>query len=193
MKTTISFKPLKDIVIISRDEDVTVTESGLITTTAKRLTAFGTIVAIGEDVTKVNINDKVMFNSMSNTNIDIEGEEYLMLNEDNLFGVVSDGARTLDGINNFKIIHENDVIIKVQTIVKEVTHNSGIILTTTASKVTDRPTKGTVEMVGANVSKVKLGDLVEFDLTAGIDLALGQEEGTHYILMELDRIIGIHI
>jgi hypothetical protein len=162
----------------------------LLTTDAKRLTGTGTIVAVGDKVSKLNVNDRVLFNSRAQNNLTIEEGSFLMFPEDDVYGVLTND-KPITGIKNFKVVHNNDLIVKVKTVSKEVVHASGIVLTAQASAVLDRPTKGTVEMLADNIKVLEVNDLIEFEVTAGIDLSKDEdEEGSHYVLMNIDRVVG---
>ena len=107
---------------------------------------------------------------------------------DDLYGIVN--GDKLNKVDNFEIIHPNDVIVELKTST-EVTHSSGIILTATASSVEDRPTKGIIIKIGSAVTTVKIGDVVEIEVTAGIDLS-SSKDGTHYTLLDVSKIVGIY-
>jgi co-chaperonin GroES (HSP10) len=186
-----SFEPLKNNILVKRTVESNVSDSGIILATREStITAFGTVTHVGPECNKVNIGTMVMFNSMINMTIPIDNEPHLFMNEDDIYGILTEGTK-LDGANNFKVVHTTDVLIKVQTVVKEVTHVSGIILTAQASALHDRPTKGEVVQIGKEITNISIGDIVEFEKTAGIDLVKDKDdESSHYILMDLDRLVG---
>ena len=91
-------KPLYDRVLVKRLENVQTTAGGIIIPdTAQEKTQIGTIFAAGEgriakdgSVTslKVKEGDTILFGKFSGTEITFEGEELLILKEDELLGVV---------------------------------------------------------------------------------------------------------
>jgi chaperonin GroES len=98
MATTI--KPLHDRVIIRRIEDtVNQTAGGLfIPDTAKEKPQEGEVIAVGEGKYKedgsrqtldVKAGDRVLFGKYSGSEIKLDGEEFLIMREDEILGVIS--------------------------------------------------------------------------------------------------------
>jgi chaperonin GroES len=91
-------KPLHDRVIVKRVEEEDTTKGGIIIPdTAKEKPAEGLIVAVGsgkisEDGTKqaleVKEGDKVLFGKYSGTEIKINGEEHLIMREDEIIAII---------------------------------------------------------------------------------------------------------
>ena len=91
-------RPLQDRVIVQRIEEEERTKGGLIIPdTAKEKPQEGKIVAVGkgklnEDgkVTPmdVRVNDRVLFGKYSGTEINIDGEEHLIMREEDILGVI---------------------------------------------------------------------------------------------------------
>jgi chaperonin GroES len=91
-------RPLHDRVIVQRIAEEEVTKGGIIIPdTAKEKPQEGKVVAVGsgkilENGTKlsmdIKVGDKVLFGKYSGTEIKIDGEEYLMMREDDILGVV---------------------------------------------------------------------------------------------------------
>ncbi len=91
-------RPLHDRVIVKRNEGDEKTKGGLyIPDTAKEKPIEGTILAVGngkilEDgsVRKLEVKegDRVLFGKYSGTEIKVEGEEHLIMREDDILGVV---------------------------------------------------------------------------------------------------------
>ena len=91
-------RPLYDRLIVSRVEEEHTTASGLIIPdSAKEKPQMGEIVAAGKGKMledgkviplDVKVGDKVLFGKYSGQEIKIEGDEYLILKEDELLGVV---------------------------------------------------------------------------------------------------------
>jgi chaperonin GroES len=98
MATTI--KPLHDRVILRRIEDnVNQTAGGLfIPDSAKEKPQEGEVIAVGdgkykEDGTRqtldVNAGDRVLFGKYSGSEIKLDGEEFLIMREDEILGIIS--------------------------------------------------------------------------------------------------------
>jgi chaperonin GroES len=91
-------RPLHDRVIVQRLEEEEKTKGGIIIPdTAKEKPQEGKVIAVGpgkilENGTKVTLDvkvgDKILFGKYSGTEIKIEGEEYLMMREDDILGVI---------------------------------------------------------------------------------------------------------
>jgi len=93
-----NIRPLHDRIIVERIEEETTTASGIIIPdSAKEKPQEGTVIAVGKGkVTEdgkvlpldVKVGDKILFGKYSGTDIKIEGNEYLMMREDDVLGVV---------------------------------------------------------------------------------------------------------
>ncbi|MDU0459340.1 MAG: co-chaperone GroES [Geobacteraceae bacterium] len=93
-----NLRPLQDRIIVKRMEEEQKTAGGLfIPETAKEKPQRGEIVAVGngkktEDgkvlPLDVKVGDKVLFGKYAGTEIKVDGEEYLMMREDDLLAVV---------------------------------------------------------------------------------------------------------
>lgn len=93
-------KPLNDRVLVKRIEEVQVTKGGIvIPDSAKEKPIEGRIVAVGPGkmsdagnrmALQVKDGDRVLFGKYSGTEIKIEGEEYLMMREEDLLAVIGD-------------------------------------------------------------------------------------------------------
>ncbi|CAI8322052.1 co-chaperone GroES [Bacteroidota bacterium] len=93
-----SIKPLGDRVLIQADVAEEVTSSGLyIPDTAKEKPQQGTVIAVGpgkvENGTKVemtvNEGDKVLYGKYAGTEVTIDGNEYLIMRESDIVGILS--------------------------------------------------------------------------------------------------------
>jgi len=91
-------KPLNDKVLVKRLEAEEVTRGGIVLPdTAKEKPREGKILAIGDGKLletgkrapfQVKVGDQVLFSSYSGTEIKIEGEEFLILSEDDVLAVI---------------------------------------------------------------------------------------------------------
>ena len=94
-------KPLQDRVILKRIEDQETVRGGIIIPdSAKEKQQEGKVVAVGsgkrlEDGTvlplEVKAGDRVLFGKYSGTEIKLDGEEYLIVKEDEILGITSTG------------------------------------------------------------------------------------------------------
>jgi chaperonin GroES len=93
-------KPLHDRVLVKRLEEEEKTKGGIIIPdTAKEKPVRGEIKAagpgkLGDDGKRlemsVKVGDKVMFNKYAGTEVKIEGEEHLVMREDDIVAVIED-------------------------------------------------------------------------------------------------------
>jgi chaperonin GroES len=93
-----NLKPLHDRILVKRLEEESKTKGGIIIPdTAKEKPAEGEVVAVGsgkvqEDGTKtpleVKTGDKILFGKYAGTEVKIEGDEYLIMREDDVLGIV---------------------------------------------------------------------------------------------------------
>jgi chaperonin GroES len=91
-------RPLQDRILVQRLEEETTTKGGIIIPdTAKEKPAEGKVVAVGngkvgEDGKRIALEikkgDRILFGKYSGTEVKIEGEEYLIMREDDVLGIV---------------------------------------------------------------------------------------------------------
>ena len=91
-------RPLNDRVLVQRMEEETKTKGGIIIPdTAKEKPAEGKIVAagngrLGEDGKRVPLEvkkgDRVLFSKYGGTEVKVGGEEYLIMREDDILGII---------------------------------------------------------------------------------------------------------
>jgi chaperonin GroES len=91
-------KPLNDRVLVKRLEETQVTKGGIvIPDVAKEKPIEGRIVSVGPGkmseqgqrmTLQVKEGDKVLFGKYAGTEIKIEGEEYLMMREEDLLAII---------------------------------------------------------------------------------------------------------
>ena len=91
-------RPLQDRILVERVEEETTTKGGIIIPdTAKEKPAEGKVTAvgngkIGEDGKRIALEDKkgdrILFGKYSGTEVKISGEEYLIMREDDVLGII---------------------------------------------------------------------------------------------------------
>ncbi len=87
------FKPLGDRALVRLVEREETTPSGIVLPdTAKEKPQTAEVVAVGEfeDGVKVSEGDVVVFAKYSGTEITLDGEDYMILDADDILGVVED-------------------------------------------------------------------------------------------------------
>ena len=93
-------KPLNDRVLVKRMEEVQVTQGGiLIPDTAKEKPIEGKVIAVGPGkmsdagarmALQLKEGDRVLFGKYAGTEIKMEGEEFLMMREEDILAVIND-------------------------------------------------------------------------------------------------------
>ena len=87
-----NFQPLGQRVLIERLEEPTTTASGIIIPdNAKEKPLSGVVRAVSKEVSdegQVSVDDKVVFAKYSGSEISLDGKEYLVLNLDDVLGVI---------------------------------------------------------------------------------------------------------
>jgi len=98
-KTKLAIKPLNDKLIVARDDADERTDAGLyLPEKAKDKPQTGTVLAAGPGALnaktgerfsmQVRVGDRVLFTSYAGSELKIEGEEYLVMSEDDVLAIV---------------------------------------------------------------------------------------------------------
>jgi chaperonin GroES len=99
---SMDIRPLHDRVVVKRIEEGETMQGGLyIPDSAKEKPQQGEVVAVGKGKIKddgntapmdVKIGDRILFGKYSGSDIKLDGNEYLIMREDEILGVLSNGA-----------------------------------------------------------------------------------------------------
>lgn len=91
-------RPLQDRILVQRVEEETTTKGGIIIPdTAKEKPVEGKVVAvgngkIGDDGKRIELNvkagDRILFGKYAGTEVKLDGQEYLIMREDDVLGVI---------------------------------------------------------------------------------------------------------
>jgi len=97
-------RPLHDRILLKRIEEKESIKGGIIIPdTAKEKPQEGLVVAVGngkilENGTKVSLEvkdgDRVLFGKYSGTEIKVDGDEYLIVREDDVLGILTESAKS---------------------------------------------------------------------------------------------------
>jgi chaperonin GroES len=92
-KAKLSIQPLADRVVIKAAEAEQVTKSGIIIPdTAKEKPQRGEVVAVGpgkkDEPTTVKIGDSVLYGKYSGTEINLDGNDYLIMKESDILAII---------------------------------------------------------------------------------------------------------
>ena len=91
-------RPLQDRIVVKRVEEETTTKGGIIIPdTAKEKPAEGKVVAVGNGkvaddgkriALEIKTGDRILFGKYSGTEVKIDGEEFLIMREDDVLGII---------------------------------------------------------------------------------------------------------
>jgi chaperonin GroES len=93
MKSSVALKPLADRVLVEAAKAEEKTAGGIIIPdTAKEKPQRGKVIAVGtgkkDEPLTVKVGDSVLYGKYSGTEITIEGKEYLIMRESDIFAVL---------------------------------------------------------------------------------------------------------
>lgn len=84
-----NFTPLGKRVLVKRLEEANTTASGIIIPdNAAEKPSQGEVVAVSSEVKEVCVSDKVLFGKYSGNEVSIDGEKYLVMDIDDIFGIM---------------------------------------------------------------------------------------------------------
>ena len=84
-----NFQPLGNRILVERIEEAATTASGIIIPdNAKEKPSQGKVIAVSKDVEDIAVNDIVVFGKYSGNEITIDGVKYLIIDADNIFGIM---------------------------------------------------------------------------------------------------------
>lgn len=99
MATQLSVRPLHDRILVRRTEEEGKTAGGIIIPdSAKEKPQKGEIVATGKGrisdegkvmALEVQVGDKVLFSKYAGTELKLDGDEYLMMREEDVLGILN--------------------------------------------------------------------------------------------------------
>jgi chaperonin GroES len=102
--TAMKVRPLHDRILLKRIEEKESIKGGIIVPdTAKEKPQEGLVVAVGngkilENGTRISLEvkegDRVLFGKYSGTEIKLDGEEYLIVREDDVLGILTESAKS---------------------------------------------------------------------------------------------------
>lgn len=98
-----TIRPLNDRIIVRRVEEQEQMRGGLyIPDTAKEKPQEGEVIAVGNGkilnngdrvAIDIKVGDKILFGKYSGTEVKLDGDEYLILREDDVLGVIEGAAK----------------------------------------------------------------------------------------------------
>ncbi len=83
-------KPLESYVVLTLVKEENKTSSGIILTTEEKdKPAVGKVLAVGPKVEGLAVNDQVIYQSYSGTNVKLDGNDYLLIKAENILGIIT--------------------------------------------------------------------------------------------------------
>ena len=99
-----NIRPLHDRVVVKRIEEKETIQGGIIIPdTAKEKPQEGEVIAVGQGkraddgkliALDVKVGDRILFGKYSGSEIKLEGEEFLIIREDEILGVIEAGKKS---------------------------------------------------------------------------------------------------
>jgi len=84
-----NFTPLGKRVLVKRVEETNTTSSGIIIPdNAKEKPSRGEVVAVSSQVNELKNGDEVIFGKYSGNEVSLDGELYIVLDVDDVFGII---------------------------------------------------------------------------------------------------------
>lgn len=84
-----NFQPLGKRVLVKRVEEANTTSSGIIIPdNAQEKPSKGEVVAVSSEVSDISCGDMVVFGKFSGSEISLEGDKFLVLETEDVFGIV---------------------------------------------------------------------------------------------------------
>jgi len=85
------FRPLKDRVFVKYTDEAEKTAGGIyIPESAKEKPQKGVIEAVGSEVKEIKVGDIILFDKYSGSKVNIDNNEYLIIKEEDILGIIQD-------------------------------------------------------------------------------------------------------
>lgn len=89
---SVPIQPLADYVVAQAEEAKAKTNSGIyLPDNAQEKPQTSQVVAVGKDVKNVKVGDRIVYKSYSSTDVKVEGEEYILVKEEDILAKVTYG------------------------------------------------------------------------------------------------------
>ncbi len=86
---SVPVQPLGDFVVAQQQAAETKTASGLyLPDAAKEKPKVAKVLAVGKEVKDLKAGDKIIYGGYSNEDIKIEGQEYILIKQENIFATI---------------------------------------------------------------------------------------------------------
>lgn len=86
---SVPIEPLADYVVVQAEEAEKKTASGiLLSDSSAEKPTTATVLAVGKDVKSLKVSDRVIYGGYSNTEVKINGKDYILIKEENIYAKV---------------------------------------------------------------------------------------------------------
>lgn len=86
---SVKIQPLADYVVAQQEEAESKTASGLyLPEKAAEKPKTAKVLAVGKKVDDVKVGDRIIYKSYSSTEVKVEGEDYLIIDEEDILAIV---------------------------------------------------------------------------------------------------------
>jgi len=86
---SVKIQPLAEYVVAQQEEAETKTASGLyLPDKATEKPKIAKVIAVGKKVSEVKTGDKIVYGGYSHSDIKIDGTEYLLIKEEDIYAVI---------------------------------------------------------------------------------------------------------
>lgn len=87
---SVPIQPLADYIVATAEEAATKTASGLyIPGGSQEKPSVAKVVAVSPQVQQINVGDKIIYKSYSNTDVKIDGTTYILVREEDVMATVA--------------------------------------------------------------------------------------------------------
>lgn len=83
-----ALKPLKDRVVAKIEKPIEKTKSGILLGEAKEKPAYAVVESVGPEVKTVKKGDRIVYKEFSTTEIKLDGEDYIILKEEDVLATL---------------------------------------------------------------------------------------------------------
>ncbi|MEK7602821.1 MAG: co-chaperone GroES [Patescibacteria group bacterium] len=85
----VNIQPLADYVVVQAEEAASKTASGLyLPEGAQEKPKTAKVLAVGKEVKGVKVGDRIIYGGYSNTEIKHDGQDYILIKEENIYATV---------------------------------------------------------------------------------------------------------
>lgn len=86
---SVKIQPLADYVVAQQEEAESKTASGLyLPEKAAEKPKTAKVLAVGKKVDDIKVGDRIIYKSYSSTEVKVEGEDYLIIDEEDILAIV---------------------------------------------------------------------------------------------------------